>query len=121
MGINWSMEIISWMEKEKEYFKVVYFIFDLANALQGVIIFIIFVWKDKIKKSLLKKIGWNGRMNSQSQTSTRNHSSSSRTLTSTSTTMLPLQDKPIKTNNIINNNISKEQLNCLTTDESDCL
>ncbi|XP_044003329.1 G-protein coupled receptor Mth2-like isoform X4 [Aphidius gifuensis] len=111
MGINWSMEIISWMEKGKEYLGTLYFIFDLANALQGVIIFIIFVWKDKIKRSLLKKIGWNDKLNSQSHTSTRNHSSSSRT----TTTMLPLQDKTIKINN------NKEQLNCLTTDESDCL
>lgn len=108
MGINWSLEIISWLVKDK-YLDNVWLITDLANTLQGVIIFIIFVWKDKIKRLLLKKIGWQNR-NSQSRNSTRNHSSTSRTITST---MTPLQDKTI--------NLQYKDRICVTTDESDCL
>ncbi|XP_032664922.1 uncharacterized protein LOC116841281 isoform X2 [Odontomachus brunneus] len=55
MGINWSMEIISWVFKGVPI--SVWHATDMMNALQGIIIFIIFVCKDKIRKGLLKKFG----------------------------------------------------------------
>ncbi|XP_046427059.1 G-protein coupled receptor Mth2-like isoform X2 [Neodiprion fabricii] len=87
MGINWSMEIISWAYKSPEY---LWYITDLANTLQGVIIFIIFVWKEKIKRLLMKRFGCKGE-NFLSRDSTRSayHSSTSRTCT----TSVPLNEK----------------------------
>lgn len=86
MGINWSMEIVSWLFKGP---KAIWYITDLGNALQGVIIFIIFVCKEKIKRLLIKRFG--GRNNFLSRDSTRSayHSSTSRTCT----TSIPLHEK----------------------------
>ncbi|XP_053995120.1 G-protein coupled receptor Mth2-like isoform X1 [Hylaeus volcanicus] len=54
MGINWSMEIISWLcNNSPEY---IWYLTDITNTLQGVIIFFIFVWKDKVKQHLLKRL-----------------------------------------------------------------
>ncbi|XP_034950133.1 G-protein coupled receptor Mth2-like [Chelonus insularis] len=91
MGINWSMEIVSWLFKEKvpDY---VWYVTDLANTLQGVIIFIIFVWKEKIKRLLLKRLGFrNGSF--RSRNSTRSGYCSSTSRTGTSMAMGPLQDR----------------------------
>lgn len=109
MGINWSMEIISWLCKDTPQY--VWYITDLANTLQGLIIFIIFVWKDKIKRLLLKRLGFKDK-SFQSRNSTRSayHSSASRTLTTTAV-MAPLQEK-------INPYAERTKT---TTDESDCV
>ncbi|XP_032665065.1 G-protein coupled receptor Mth2-like [Odontomachus brunneus] len=55
MGITKCMNIITWMFKNTP--PAVWYICDMTNVLQGLIIFIIFVWKDKIRKLLLKKFG----------------------------------------------------------------
>ncbi|XP_011341054.1 G-protein coupled receptor Mth2 isoform X2 [Ooceraea biroi] len=91
MGINWSMEIVSWLFKSAPQY--VWYLTDLTNTLQGLIIFIIFVWKEKIKRLLLKRFGCQGR-NIFFRNSTRSgyHSSASRTCTTTSGVM-PLQEK----------------------------
>ncbi|XP_024893871.1 probable G-protein coupled receptor Mth-like 3, partial [Temnothorax curvispinosus] len=47
MGINWSMEIISWVFETNSP-AYIWYLTDLTNTLQGLIIFIIFVWKEKI-------------------------------------------------------------------------
>ncbi|XP_011172428.2 G-protein coupled receptor Mth2 isoform X1 [Solenopsis invicta] len=88
MGINWSMEIISWLfEKVPAY---VWYISDLTNTLQGLIIFIIFVWKEKIKRLLLKRFGCQDRdLFSRNSTRSGVHSSASRTCTTT----MSLQEK----------------------------
>ncbi|XP_028048142.1 G-protein coupled receptor Mth2 isoform X3 [Monomorium pharaonis] len=83
MGINWSMEIISWLfEKAPPY---VWYLTDLTNTLQGLIIFIIFVWKEKIKRLLLKRFGCQDRgLFSRNSTRSGCHSTASRTCTTTS-------------------------------------
>lgn len=53
MGITWSMEIISWLFEDVPSYT--WYFSDLANSLQGLIIFITFVWRDKIKTRLLKR------------------------------------------------------------------
>lgn len=80
MGISWSMEIISWLFNNTPRF--IWYLTDLTNTLQGVLIFLIFVWKDKIRRLLLKKFGCL-RSNVLSRNSTRSayHSSASRTCT----------------------------------------
>ncbi|XP_029163667.1 G-protein coupled receptor Mth2-like [Nylanderia fulva] len=92
MGINWSMEIVSWLFKDAapEY---IWYLTDLTNTLQGLIIFIIFVWKEKIKRLLLKRFGCQTR-GPFSRNSTRSGylSSASRTCTTTSG-VIPLQEK----------------------------
>ncbi|KAK9296344.1 hypothetical protein QLX08_009666 [Tetragonisca angustula] len=83
MGINWSMEIVSWLCDNSPAY--IWYLTDLTNTLQGVIIFLIFVWKDKVKRLLLKRFGCHG-SNVLSRNSTRSacHSSAvSRTCTLT--------------------------------------
>ncbi|KAL0103546.1 hypothetical protein PUN28_017664 [Cardiocondyla obscurior] len=83
MGINWSMEIISWLFKSAPPY--VWYLTDLTNTLQGLIIFIIFVWKEKIKRLLLKRFGCQDRgLFSRNSTRSGCHSSASRTCTTTS-------------------------------------
>ena len=111
MGINWSMEIISWLCKDiPEY---VWYITDLANTLQGVIIFIIFVWKDKIKRLLLKRLGCQDR-SFQSRNSTKSGylSSGSRTCTTTTAVLAPLHEK---------SNPYAERKTIINTSETDCV
>ncbi|XP_076649673.1 putative G-protein coupled receptor Mth-like 3 isoform X2 [Halictus rubicundus] len=84
MGINWSMEIVSWLCHNTPTY--IWYLTDLTNTLQGVIIFLIFVWKEKIRQLLLKRFRCRGR-NVLSRNSTRSayHSSASRTCTTNST------------------------------------
>ncbi|XP_011307422.1 uncharacterized protein [Fopius arisanus] len=107
MGINWSMEIISWL-LNKDTPQYVWYFTDLANTLQGVIIFIIFVWKDKIRRLLVKRFGCQkGKFQSGNSTRSGYHSSASnRTCTS-----IALHDKVPVERNRVNT----------TTDESDCV
>ncbi|XP_070162887.1 G-protein coupled receptor Mth2 isoform X2 [Polyergus mexicanus] len=93
MGINWSMEIVSWLF-DKSAPTYIWYLTDLTNTLQGLIIFIIFVWKEKIKRLLLKRFGCQDRgIFSRNSTRSGCHSlSASRTCTTTSG-MIPLQEK----------------------------
>ncbi|KAK6625721.1 hypothetical protein RUM43_006020 [Polyplax serrata] len=52
MGINWVMEIISWIFEGP---KGLWYITDSMNSLQGLFIFLIFVWNRKIKKVIQTK------------------------------------------------------------------
>ncbi|OAD59565.1 G-protein coupled receptor Mth2 [Eufriesea mexicana] len=95
MGINWSMEIISWLCNNSPAY--IWYLTDLTNTLQGVIIFFIFVWKDKVKRLLLKRFGCH-KSNVLSRNSTRSaylSSAASRTCTSTT----PFQEKIISYSN----------------------
>lgn len=89
MGINWSMEIISWIFRDTP--KYVWYITDLGNTLQGLIIFIIFVWKDKIKRLLLKRMGCKSDKFFSKHSSRSVYQSSAASRSGTTTT--PLQDK----------------------------
>ncbi|KAL0115658.1 hypothetical protein PUN28_010880 [Cardiocondyla obscurior] len=57
MGISWIMELISWSISIDLVPAAVWYLSDITNALQGVIIFIIFVCRKKIKYLLLKRFG----------------------------------------------------------------
>nr|CAD7459775.1 unnamed protein product [Timema tahoe] len=52
MGVNWSMELVSFAIEGPQY---LWYITDICNTLQGVLIFLIFVWKDKIRRLLAKR------------------------------------------------------------------
>lgn len=107
MGINWSMEIVSWLFKNAP--PSIWYLTDLTNTLQGLIIFIIFVWKEKIKRLLLKRFGCQDRgLFSRNSTRSGCHSSASRTCTTTSGVM-SLQEK-------VNPYV---QTNCRTKSSSD--
>ncbi|XP_058800351.1 G-protein coupled receptor Mth2-like isoform X4 [Phymastichus coffea] len=115
MGINWSMEIISWMF-EDILPKYVWYLTDLTNTLQGVIIFIIFVWKDKIRRLLMKRFGCDGDglfRNSTSRSGCATSSTSARTTCITSGA--PLQEK---VNPYID---SYARGKSTVTDDSDCI
>ncbi|XP_043495962.1 G-protein coupled receptor Mth2-like isoform X2 [Polistes fuscatus] len=110
MGISWTTEIISTLwEGSGDY---IWYISDVINTLQGLIIFITLVCKQKIKRLLLKRFGCSdGKFFSRSLTRSVYHSSGSRT----TTTGLPLQEK-------IDANIRREtfRLNKESAEESDC-
>lgn len=68
MGINWSMEIVSWYFDKAP--RDLWYLTDLFNTLQGFTIFLIFVCKKKIKRLLLKKFGC-GKHNASMKSSTQ--------------------------------------------------
>jgi len=54
MGITWSFEMVSKFYRNEEWI-ILWVIFDEINALQGVMIFIIFVAKSKVIMNLREK------------------------------------------------------------------
>ncbi|XP_039302642.1 G-protein coupled receptor Mth2 [Solenopsis invicta] len=55
MGISWIIEILAWLINSIPSY--VWYIPNILNSLQGLIIFIIFVCTNKIKQQLLKRYG----------------------------------------------------------------
>uniref|UniRef100_A0A182N959 G-protein coupled receptors family 2 profile 2 domain-containing protein n=1 Tax=Anopheles dirus TaxID=7168 RepID=A0A182N959_9DIPT len=54
MGVTWTMEIITWAVGGGTW--LIYLV-DICNCLTGVFIFVLFVWKQKVKELLLKRFG----------------------------------------------------------------
>uniref|UniRef100_A0A1L8DK28 Putative g protein-coupled receptor n=1 Tax=Nyssomyia neivai TaxID=330878 RepID=A0A1L8DK28_9DIPT len=52
MGVTWTMEVISWLVDPKSW---IFYISDVCNCLQGFFIFMLFVWKPKIKQLIIKR------------------------------------------------------------------
>ncbi|GAB0093376.1 G-protein coupled receptor Mth [Sergentomyia squamirostris] len=52
MGVTWIMEVISWLVDPRS---AIFYISDIGNCLQGFFIFILFVWKLKIKKLIVRR------------------------------------------------------------------
>jgi hypothetical protein len=52
MGVNWIMEVVSWAAGGPEY---LWYVTDLGNILQGVLIFVIFVCKERVRRILVRK------------------------------------------------------------------
>lgn len=67
MGITWMAELIPKVFAVPKYMT---YVLDLPNTLQGLTIFIIFVWKKKIKVLLLKRLGCADRLTYSTQSST---------------------------------------------------
>ncbi|XP_071649039.1 G-protein coupled receptor Mth2-like isoform X1 [Temnothorax longispinosus] len=57
MGITWVMELIAWSINVDFVPAIVWSPINIINGLQGVIIFIIFVFRKKVKQLLLKRFG----------------------------------------------------------------
>uniref|UniRef100_A0A182QW48 G-protein coupled receptors family 2 profile 2 domain-containing protein n=1 Tax=Anopheles farauti TaxID=69004 RepID=A0A182QW48_9DIPT len=54
MGVTWTMEIITWAVGGST--NLIYAV-DICNCLTGIFIFVLFVWKQKVKELLLKRFG----------------------------------------------------------------
>ncbi|XP_055606806.1 G-protein coupled receptor Mth2-like isoform X2 [Uranotaenia lowii] len=54
MGITWTFEILSWASQSELWF---FYLADICNCLLGVIIFFLFVWKQKVRQLVVKRIG----------------------------------------------------------------
>lgn len=93
MGITWGAEIVSSLFKDN--LEPIWFITDLANTLQGITIFFTFVWKDKVKQLLLKRLGFKKKdfFSRSSNSRNKSYTSTSSTYNYTSTTTVPLQEK----------------------------
>ncbi|KYM98016.1 G-protein coupled receptor Mth2 [Cyphomyrmex costatus] len=57
MGISWVLEIIAWLTGSEIVPIWLWYPADMINSLQGLIIFIIFVCRKKVKQMLLKRFG----------------------------------------------------------------
>lgn len=55
MGVTWSLEFISWAVDNNVAW--IFYISDVCNCIQGFLIFMLFVWKQKIKRLIYKKFG----------------------------------------------------------------
>lgn len=56
MGMSWSLEIVSWVMDMFAYVPIYFwYLIDLTNILQGLVIFILFVFKKKTKNLLIKR------------------------------------------------------------------
>ncbi|XP_014212232.1 G-protein coupled receptor Mth2 [Copidosoma floridanum] len=120
MGINWSMEIISWLYADN-VLKYLWYVTDLTNTLQGVIIFLIFVWKDKIKRLLLRRFRCKSKKWITRNSIARTGCLSNSSMASRATCMtinIPLQEKHSNYVPDINNCHGKTNIVCR---ESDCI
>ncbi|XP_055606809.1 G-protein coupled receptor Mth2-like isoform X5 [Uranotaenia lowii] len=52
MGITWTFEILSWASQSELWF---FYLADICNCLLGVIIFFLFVWKQKVRQLVVKR------------------------------------------------------------------
>jgi hypothetical protein len=102
MGVNWIMEVISWAAGGPEY---LWYFTDLGNILQGVLIFVIFVWKQKVRYILVRKFcpwyanrsGSQFRSSIKSQPTTSHMSTYSYTTTTSVSNHEQFQMKPTAT------------------------
>jgi G protein-coupled receptor Mth (Methuselah protein) len=62
MGLSWIMEVISLLVRGPTY---MWILTDICNTLQGLAIFLIFVWKPKVRRMLRERISGTKRGNSQ--------------------------------------------------------
>lgn len=54
MGMNWAMEVVSWFARGPDY---IWYVTDVINTLQGLVIFGIFVFEPQIRSCVWKKWG----------------------------------------------------------------
>ncbi|XP_050097971.1 G-protein coupled receptor Mth2-like [Anopheles aquasalis] len=57
MGVTWSLEIVSWLVTEPNAPNPswVVYLLDVSNCLAGIVIFFLFVWKQRIKKLFVQR------------------------------------------------------------------
>lgn len=56
MGVTWSMEIASYIVGEETFFSKFFILTDILNAIQGFLIFVLFVMRKKIKQYLHNRL-----------------------------------------------------------------
>ncbi|XP_062550724.1 G-protein coupled receptor Mth2-like isoform X3 [Armigeres subalbatus] len=52
MGVTWTFEILSWAMENSIW---IFYVVDVCNCLLGVMIFFLFVWKQKVRKLVAKR------------------------------------------------------------------
>lgn len=52
MGVTWCMEAISWAIDPGSW---IFYLSDMMNTIQGLLIFILFVMKPKVKQLMIKR------------------------------------------------------------------
>lgn len=56
MGTTWTLDFFSWLLKDSnEELSAILHLTDIINCIQGVLIFILFVWKPKVKKLIIRR------------------------------------------------------------------
>lgn len=101
MGVNWLAEILSWgLGLDGSNGSFIWYMADIGNSLQGVLIFLIFVCKKRVLKLLNKKLCPQFKMFKTYTVSTRTTNS---TISRTST---KIKDSVEMTPNNIQNSVS---------------
>lgn len=62
MGVTWILEFVTWIlevpgEPVSTASRVLFYLADIFNCLTGIFIFVLFVWKQRVKELLLKRFG----------------------------------------------------------------
>ncbi|CAG9803976.1 unnamed protein product [Chironomus riparius] len=92
MGATWSMESISWVFENN----IIFYVSDFLNCVQGFIIFLLFVWKPKIKKLMVKRYRSIRKIPLTSQTGNSSRTETSRISSGVSNTKhVPIAEKPM--------------------------
>uniref|UniRef100_A0A4Y0BIR4 G-protein coupled receptors family 2 profile 2 domain-containing protein n=1 Tax=Anopheles funestus TaxID=62324 RepID=A0A4Y0BIR4_ANOFN len=76
MGVTWTMEIITFLVGESTW--LIYLV-DICNCFTGIFIFLLFVWKQKVKQLLLKRFGFNQAVPGRNDHNTNSTISTTRT------------------------------------------
>lgn len=50
MGVTWSLEIVSYFVGPEKSWSKIFYVADICNAIQGFLIFMLFVMKKKVKQ-----------------------------------------------------------------------
>lgn len=57
MGATWIIEILSWaFLRQNDLISAILHVSDVLNCVQGILIFIMFVWTEKVKKMIARKL-----------------------------------------------------------------
>ncbi|KAG5672361.1 hypothetical protein PVAND_002494 [Polypedilum vanderplanki] len=95
MGVTWSMESISWVFQSVWIF----YVCDFLNCIQGLIIFILFVWKPKVKQLIIKRYR-SLRKLPPANTQFAHTNTTTTSIRDTEMTKLPENDKPTPKDNL---------------------
>ncbi|XP_065360937.1 G-protein coupled receptor Mth2-like isoform X2 [Calliphora vicina] len=94
MGVTWSLEIVSYFVGADKPWSKIFYVADICNAIQGFLIFMLFVMKKKVKQLITNRYSVRDSSNQrQSQYSTKTTSSSVGNLALPNSTISP--DKPL--------------------------
>ncbi|XP_023306030.2 G-protein coupled receptor Mth2 isoform X3 [Lucilia cuprina] len=96
MGVTWSLEIVSYFVGVDKPWSKIFYVADICNAIQGFLIFMLFVMKKKVKQLITNRMFKTSKSNGTSQTNSTNSTNSINSSVATQKTKvdtLPMKEK----------------------------